>query len=109
MKLLVETTGSFQLLVSNDPDGLVHFNRPSVVFQNHFLQSRVAAGQASVLGSLTDEATDEEFGKAWEANPDKAVETFLAKYTTERVAKAARSGPKAAKVAEPGEGRETGD
>lgn len=75
MKILVETTGEFQLV---DPETLelMPFNRPAVVTSTTFVESRAAKGEVIVLFPVTDEATDEEFATYWNEASDIAVESF---------------------------------
>ena len=82
-KVLVETTGPFQLLSMATFQG-IQAHRPSVIVMEPFFQARLGIGQVRVLcNNLKTEATDKEFAEFWkEAKGDKAlaVQSFLAKY-----------------------------
>lgn len=62
-KLLVETTGPFELVDYSEGMTIIAHDRPSVATNSTFVQSRTALGQIRVLDNLTDEATDEEYAK----------------------------------------------
>lgn len=102
MKVLVETTGSF-MLMSNGQE--VQNNRPSVIVNSDFFQSRVANGQLKVLGQLQDTATDAEFAAFWvESKQDNALAaaSFISKFGIPPVtAKDAEKPAPAAPAAEP--------
>jgi hypothetical protein len=84
LKLLVETTGKFMLL---DLGGnqQVPSQRPGVVARNTFIETRVAGDQLTILGQVSDEATDAEFAKYWAESEDRdlAIESFMAAYPHE--------------------------
>ena len=84
MKILVETTGEFQLV---DPFTLelMPFDRPAVVTSTSFVETRAAKGEVVVLSQLTEEATDEEFAAYWREASDIAVESFKSKHALEAV------------------------
>jgi len=86
LKILVETTGEFQLV---DPFTLelMPFDRPAVVTSTSFVETRAAKGEVVVLSQLTEEATDEEFAAYWREASDIAVESFKSKYAPEAVTK----------------------
>lgn len=93
-KILIETTGEFELLdYSQSKTGLIiRHDRPTVSVDNsHFVSQRAAAGQIKVLGTVNDEASDEEFQKYWdEAKTDVKHDenaTDEEKAETERKAK----------------------
>jgi hypothetical protein len=73
MKLLVETTGEFQLC-GPGPEQFARYNRPSVVTPSTFFDTHTAKGVVKVLGQLSDDASDEEFA----AKPD--VKAYLASH-----------------------------
>lgn len=78
MKLLVETTGQFMLIVPGSRDE-ISAHRPSVVSPSSFVNQRAAVGQLSTLGQVADEATDAEFGRYWHDSGDRdlAISSFL--------------------------------
>jgi len=80
-KLLVETTGEFELVDFTANGAIVAFNRPSVVEATTFIQSRTSNGQIRVLDTLTDEATDAEFEKYFN-DSDKDVELAISAFKT---------------------------
>lgn len=59
MRMIVETTGDFQL-VDAETGFLVRFDRPSVPPVTSFIQA-MAGSKLRILGNVSDEATDEEF------------------------------------------------
>lgn len=83
MKLLVETKGDFQFYGRGDDHHAVH-DRPSVVINSNLMASRVAKGDLIVLSQLSDEATDAEFVKNYNAEkPKESVEAFIGVYGLE--------------------------
>lgn len=58
MKLLVETTGSFQFIYAGER---VPHNRPAVVAPNHFWDAEIVKKSLVALSPLSGEATDAEF------------------------------------------------
>jgi len=60
MKLLVSTSGPFQLCGPGLEQWARH-NRASVVRPSNFINVATSKGQLKVLGQLSDEATDEGF------------------------------------------------
>lgn len=87
MKLLVETSGKFQLFVPGDGQ-FAHANRPSVVVPSHFFDQHVARGRLKLLHQLKDEATDAEFFahlKESKGNVELAVAAFLSTYSLDAV------------------------
>ncbi|BCJ91785.1 hypothetical protein IZ6_25200 [Terrihabitans soli] len=85
MKLIVETTGDFQLL---DPTNgkVIRYDGLTVTDESPFLSSRAAIGQVRVVAQVNDEATDEELRKyAEECKGDQTLllESFLASYGVE--------------------------
>lgn len=84
-KLLVETTGEFELVDFNEGGAIVAHNRPSVVNHSTFISSRTAVGQIRVLDNLTDEATDAEFEKYFkdsEGDVELALSAFKSAYSS---------------------------
>lgn len=84
-KLLVETTGEFELVDFDQNGAIVAHDRPSVVFASTFIQSRTSLGQIRVLDNLTDEATDEEFAKYVkdsDGDIELAISAFKTSYST---------------------------
>lgn len=81
-KLLVETTGAFMLVDYSDGGTEINAFRPSVVRNTQFVQSRVSTGDLTVLGTVTDAATDEAFADTLRNSKDTtmAVEAFLAEF-----------------------------
>ncbi len=83
MQNLVETTGEFMLVDPGTGNEIAH-NRPSVCGATHFVASRVALGQVTVLSNqIPNDLTDKDFAKFWsESNGDKdlAVQSFLASF-----------------------------
>lgn len=81
MKLLVETNGPF-LKVDYTQGGLViQSHRPTVVAQSEFVSTNVANGQLTVLGTVTDDATDDAFLEAMAGS--KTIETAVAAFLAE--------------------------
>lgn len=97
-KNIYETTGAFQLVGSSRAEHVPH-NRPAVLESSHFTQKFQSTGALNVLGTVNDEATDEEFAKYWaesKGNRDLAVQSFIAAFPVETSAPKGR-----AKKAEP--------
>ncbi len=100
MKVLIETTGDFQLLDYNQARGLViRADRPTVSEQNEFVHSRAAIGQIKVLGQINDEATNEEFDGYWKDSGDRelAISAFLDSFLVAKEEKKEAAAPKVAK------------
>lgn len=99
-KILVETKGSYMLHDLTTGCEIPH-DRPAVVIASAFIDQRISKNQIKVLeGDLTDEATDAEFQKSWDASDGKrdlAVDSFLSEYKVEAapVKPAPRGGKKA--------------
>lgn len=98
MKLLVETTGSFQLH-GPGPEQFARHNRPSVVRPSFFISRATAKGEAIVLGQLTDEASDEGFLAAYGDGKTSVavVKAYVAEFALEPAVKA-KPEPAAAKA-----------
>jgi hypothetical protein len=85
VKLLVETTGNFELLVPENGE-YIRGNGATVVHSNHFVQSRIAKGELNLIENLVDEATDQEYIDHVAASSVKdgdysfANESFLSTY-----------------------------
>ena len=83
MKLMVETAGSFMLMIGRKE---VPWNRPTVVFSVQQVASQIAIGQLKVLFELPEAADDDEWVK-WLAASDNdlelALSSYRAKFTTE--------------------------
>ena len=81
-KVLIETTGPFQLLARSGQ--MVHAHRPSVVVMEAFFQHRSSIGQLKpVCNNLKPEATDKEFAEYWHecaGDRELAIASFLSKY-----------------------------
>lgn len=60
-KLLVETTGEFQLVDIGNNSKLVRHEGYTVVEQSSYLAERVANGQLRIIAELGDGATDEDW------------------------------------------------
>lgn len=95
MRLLVETTGPFQLL---DHDGrkLIRFQGCTVVTKTSFIESRAAAGQLLVRAQLGMDATDEEwlkFAKESGDDTDLAIASFVSTFPVIKAAPAAPAAP----------------
>jgi len=80
-KILVETTGEFELVDFTYGGAIVAHDRPSVVEATVFIQTRASIGQIRVLDTLTDEATDAEFEKYFK-DSDKDVELAMDAFKT---------------------------
>lgn len=80
-KILVETTGEFELVDFAQGGAIVAHNRPSVVEATTFIQTRASLGQIRVLDTLTDEATDAEFEKYYQES-DKDTELAMDAFKT---------------------------
>lgn len=80
-KLLVETTGDFELVDFDQNGAIVAHDRPSVVVPTTFIHTRTSIGQIRVLDTLTDEATDEEFAK-YVKDSDGDIELALSAFKT---------------------------
>lgn len=103
MKLIVETTGAFQLH-STAPENFVRAGRPCVVRPSAFIDQHMAGQRARLLGQVNDEATDAELTHYLaEAQGDKdlAIQSFIASFPVdpqaEAAAKAAAAAPPAPK------------
>lgn len=89
MKLVLETTGDFQIY-GMAPEQFAHHDRPSVVTQSSLMQQRLAAGQLRLLGSVNDSATDEDLVKTIDGaggDHELAVASFLEEFPLEGEAK----------------------
>lgn len=84
MKILVETSGAFELV---DPYGyqLMPSDRPAVVTSSQFVEARASKGQIKILGQLQDHATDADFIGYWKEAADIAVEAFKSEFGMEAV------------------------
>jgi hypothetical protein len=96
LKILVETTGEFQLVDPYTME-LLPSDRPAVVTSTSFVETRCAKGEVTVLSQLKDDATDEEFVEYWKEGSDIAVESFKSKFAPEAVTKKAEE-PKGKKA-----------
>ena len=86
MKLLVETTGQFQL-ICNDQRQLIRFKGCTLVVNSAFVESRCIAGQLRLIAQVSDEATDGEwrqFEKECEGDQELAVAAFVSKFPLEK-------------------------
>lgn len=81
MKLLVETTGPFQIYYPV-PEQFARADRPCVVTQSSPMSVGIANGKLRLLGTVNDDATDEEFLAYLKDAKDKelAVAAFLDKF-----------------------------
>lgn len=81
-KLLVETTGEFELVDFNRQE--IPYFRPSVVVETGFVSHRAAVGQVRILHTeLEDDVTDADFAGFWEScegDYDLAVASFIAAF-----------------------------
>jgi hypothetical protein len=92
MKLLVETTGDFQIY-SGAPEQWARYNRPSVVKNTNFIQIQIANKNLTILHELPEEASDDDFAKALIAcKGDKALAVASYKAEFEPKAKPAPKG-----------------
>lgn len=80
-KILVETTGEFELVDFTNGGSIIAHDRPSVAEATTFVQSRTSIGQVRVLDTLTDEATDEEFAK-YVAESEGDIELAISAFKT---------------------------
>ena len=119
MKMLVETTGQFQLQDMEQGNLVISAWRPTVVENSNFVQHRVALNQLKILGKLKDEAINEEFKTYLDEseNVALAVASFMSSFgleefptepETKAERKARRKAEKAAAKAE-GEGDSDSD
>ena len=73
MKILIETTGNFELVDFNQQGLVIQADRPSVSRDDSYLiSSRAAIGQVKIIGTVSDEATDEEFAQYWKDSKSAA-------------------------------------
>lgn len=81
-KLLVETTGDFQLVDFHVGGFVIPHDRPSVVTSTMFVQTNIANGRLSVLAELPDEADDAGFVEALKGSKDAevAIAAFKAEF-----------------------------
>jgi hypothetical protein len=87
MKVLVETTGDFMLMDTTGGQ-YVAPDRPSVVTNTSFIGGRVIQEFLTILGKVTDDATDEQFLEYFvesKGDSNLAVESFLSKFGIEAV------------------------
>lgn len=81
-KILVETTGSFQLINGRTGDR-IRFDRPTVVVSDGFTDGQLSHGTIKILiPELADEVTDEdwvEWLKASDGDIELAVSSFGSK------------------------------
>jgi hypothetical protein len=82
MKLLVETTGPFQIYYPI-PEQFARADRPCVITQSNPMSVAIAEGKLKLLGTVNDEATDEEFLAFLKDSKGKdlAVASFLSKFS----------------------------
>lgn len=79
MKLFAKTTGPFMLYVSGTNE-VVEGDRPYVIGASHFITSRAAKGELTVLANdLPDSADDAVFAKFWAESKGDA-ELAMASY-----------------------------
>lgn len=82
MKILVSTTGSFQLVHSEQHE-LVRAHGDTVIEKSQWAQGRVSIGQLLVSAQLNDEASDAEWLKTLaesDGDRDLALASFLDRY-----------------------------
>jgi hypothetical protein len=60
MKLIVETTGGFQVYNPGAFEQFARADRPCVVQQTQFINTHIGNGRLNVLHQVADTATDEE-------------------------------------------------
>lgn len=85
MKLIVETTGEFQIY--SGPDNWARHDRPSVVSPNGLMDSRVANKDLRILAQVNDDATDEGLVEALEGakgDAELAVQAFASEFPLEK-------------------------
>lgn len=80
-KLLVETTGDFQLVDFYAGGAVIPHDRPSVVSPTMFVQTNTANGRLRVLAELPDAADDTGFVEALKGSKD--AEVAVAAYKAE--------------------------
>lgn len=82
MKLLLTTNGDFQI-VCQESGQLVRHTGYTLVEPTDYLSGRIAAGQVTLLATLNDEASDDEW-KEYVASSDGdlklALESFSSSY-----------------------------
>lgn len=82
MKCIVETTGKFSLISGNGDH--IKDDRPSVVSNNSFIESRMYRGDLRILAkNLPPEASDVEFYEFYiecKKNTELAVNSYCAKF-----------------------------
>lgn len=86
MKLIVETTGEFQLYLPG-VELHAHAHRPSVVQSCWFFEQHIGAGRLRVLGQVNDDASDDELVKYLaEAEGDQplAIDSFISTFPFEK-------------------------
>ena len=86
-KLLVQTTGEFQLVDFGNDAFVLPSHRPAVTRSTSFVQANVSMGRLRVLAELPDAATDEAFEDtlANSRDTDMAVEAFKAEFAEKPV------------------------
>lgn len=105
MKLVVKTTGQFQVY-SVAPEQFVKAGRPTVVRPSAFIQSNIGAGRLVVLGQVTDAATDLELQAMIKENgADLAVASFLSMHAIDPDAPQPEPEPQPAAKKRPGRPR----
>lgn len=102
MKLIVETTGNFQVYASSDNHA--RYDRPSVVKAGGLMEQRIGNGQLKVLAQVNDDATDEglvDALKSAKGDDDLAVQSFASEFPLEGTPKPAPKGGRAKKEEAP--------
>lgn len=90
MKLVVETTGMFQLMGYSREHFIGAF-RPHVVPPSAGTETHIAAGRVKLLGKVADTATDAELAEWLKA--DGTVEDFIAANSAEQPAETETEAP----------------
>jgi hypothetical protein len=83
VKLLVETTGAFQLVDHDRSNPVMRHEGYTVVTSTDFVQYRLSLGQVSIVAELAEEATDHEWLKYVEQSDNDLVlarEAFLSEF-----------------------------
>lgn len=82
MKLLVETTGAFQVLNPDTYERIRHEGL-TVVTKSQFIHERASIGQLRVKGQVNDEASDDEWLETLresDGDEELALASFLDRY-----------------------------
>ncbi len=92
MKILVSTTGAFQLVHSEQHE-LVRAHGDTVIEKSQWAQEKVSIGQLLVSAQLNDEASDAEWLKTLEESDGDRNLAWPASSTASRSTRRAPAGP----------------